>query len=278
MPQVACDGKYVRGARRPDGTTLILLSAATPAGVVLAQREIPAKTSEVPEIGPMLRDLNQYYPLAGHVLTADALHTTADFAGLAAGELAAGAVLTVKDNQPTIRALLENALWAHASVHVTRDKGHGRRETRSHLVMDAPAEVKALFPPAEQVARVVRTRTVAFWLNDGHTRTRVTRTGTETVYLIITMPARQAPPEHIAVYIRNHWSIENRVHWVRDVTLGEDSSQVRTGSRPRILATLRNLNMGLIRQAGLGEIAATVRAAGHNNDLLLALTRLETAS
>jgi len=278
MPQVACDGKYVRGARREDGTSLILLSASTPGGVTLAQREIPAKTSEVPEIGPMLRELDQYYPLAGHVLTADALHTTADFANLAAGELKAGAVLTVKDNQPTLRALLENALWAHAACHVTRDRGHGRRETRSHLVMNVPEEAKALFPPAEQAARVIRTRTVTTWLNDGHTRTRVTRTSTETVYLLITMTARQAPPEHIAVYARQHWSIENRVHWVRDVTFREDSSQIRTGSRPRILATLRNLNMGLIRQAGLKEIAATVRAAAADKDLLLALTRLETTS
>jgi predicted transposase YbfD/YdcC len=278
MPQVACDGKYVKGARRPDGTSLILLSAATPGGVTLAQREIPAKTNEVPEIGPMLRELNQRYPLAGHVLTADALHTIADFADLAAGELAAGAVLTVKDNQPTLRALLENALWAGAACHVTRDKGHGRSETRSHLVMNAPAEVKALFPPAEQVARVIRTRTVTTWPSDGHTRTRVTRTSTETVYLIITMTARQAAPAHIAVYARQHWGIENRVHWVRDVTFREDSSQVRTGSRPRILATLRNLNMGLIRQAGLKEIAATIRGTEGDNDLILAILRLETAS
>lgn len=277
MPQVVSDGKYLRGARREDGTTRILLSAVTPGGVTLAQREIPSKTNEVPEIGPMLRELNEYYPLAGHVLTADALHTTAAFASLAAGELKAGAVLTVKDNQPTLRALLENALWAHAACHVTRDKGHGRRETRSHLVMNAPAEVKALFPDAGQAARVIRTRTVTTWLSDGHTRARVTRTGTETVYLIITMTARQAPPDHIAVYTRNQWSIENKSHYVRDVTFREDSSQVRTGSRPRILATLRNLSMGLIRQAGLTEIAATVRAAQDDNDLLIALLRLETA-
>jgi len=95
MPQVASDGKYLRGARRDDGTTRILLSAVTPGGVTLAQREIPAKTNEVPEIGPMLRELNEYYPLAGHVLTADALHTTTAFANLAATELRAGAVLTV---------------------------------------------------------------------------------------------------------------------------------------------------------------------------------------
>ncbi len=273
MPQVISDGKYVRGARRPDGTTLILLSAATPGGVTLAQREIPSKTNEVTQIGPMLRELDKYYSLAGHVLTADALHTTGDFADLAR-DLGAGAVLTVKDNQPTLRALLENALWAHAACHVTRDKGHGRAETRSHLVMDAPEEVKALFPPAEQVARVVRTRTVTSWLSDGHTRTRATRTCTETVYLIITMPAREAPPEHIAVYIRRHWSIENRVHHVRDVTLREDSSQVKTGSRPRVLVSLRNLGTGLIRQSGHDKIAATLRSAGHDNDLLLAIARL----
>jgi predicted transposase YbfD/YdcC len=277
MPQVACDGKYVRGARRPDGTTLILLSAATPDGAALAQREIPAKTSEQPEIIPMLRELDGYYPLAGHVLTADALHTHTPLPDLAR-ELGAGCVLTVKDNQPTLRAALENALWAHAACHVTRDKGHGRSEVRSHLVMNAPAEVRALFPPAEQVARVIRTRTVTTWANDGHTRTRVTRTSTETVYLVITMTARQATPAHIAVYVRQHWGIENRLHWVRDVTLGEDSSQVRTGSRPRVLTTLRNLNMGLIRQAGLKEIAATVRDAAGDKDLLLAILRLEPAS
>jgi len=101
----------------------------------------------------MLRELNQYYPLAGHVLTADALHTLQDFANLAVGELGADAVLTVKDNQPALRAALENALWAKAArPRQPGDKGHGRRETRSHLVMDAPEEVKALFPPAAQVA------------------------------------------------------------------------------------------------------------------------------
>ncbi|MGH3281075.1 MAG: ISAs1 family transposase [Trebonia sp.] len=273
MPQVACDGKYVRGARRPDGTTLIMLSAATPGGVTLAQREIPAKTSEQPEILPMLRELNEYYPLAGHVLTADALHTHTPLPDLAR-ELGAGCVLTVKDNQPTLRAALENALWAGAACHVTRDRGHGRRETRSHLVMDAPAGVRALFPPAEQVARVIRARTVTFWENDGRTRTRVTRTSAETVYLVITMTARQASPGHIAVYIRNHWSIENRVHYVRDVTLREDSSQVKKGSRPRILTTLRNLNIALIHQSGHEEVAATIRAAAGDNDLLLAILRL----
>jgi len=56
--------------------------------------------------------------------------------------------------------------------------------------MNAPEEIKALFPPAEQVARVIRTRTVTSWPSDGHTKTRVTQTSTETVCLVITMTAR----------------------------------------------------------------------------------------
>jgi hypothetical protein len=72
QPHLACDGKEVRGAVRPDGTSLFLLSAAT-GGIVVADREIPAKTSEIPEIGPMLLELDQRFPLAGWVLTADAL-------------------------------------------------------------------------------------------------------------------------------------------------------------------------------------------------------------
>ncbi|MGH3395776.1 MAG: hypothetical protein ACRDPO_13910, partial [Streptosporangiaceae bacterium] len=80
LPQVSCDGKEVRGALRPDGSDLFLLSAALtgPArraacgAIVLADREIPAKTNEIPEIGPMLLELSAWFPLAGHVITADA--------------------------------------------------------------------------------------------------------------------------------------------------------------------------------------------------------------
>ena len=61
---------------------------------------------------------------------------------------------------------------------------------------------------------------------------------------------------------------------MRDVTLREDASRVRAGSRPRVLATLRNLSMGLIRQAGYDGIAATIRDAEYDSTLLLALLRL----
>ncbi|HEX7162012.1 MAG TPA: ISAs1 family transposase [Trebonia sp.] len=276
QPHLACDGKEARGAVRPDGTSLFLLSAAT-GGIVLAEREIPAKTNEIPEIGPLLRELDARFPLAGWVISADALHTQRALAVLACRELSAHYVLTVKGNQAGLYAALQALTWAGARRHVTASRGHGRRETRRHLVMDAPEEVKALFPHAAQVARVIRTRTVTSSKHDGKKRTRVTKTSAETVYVITSLTAREAAPEHIAAYTRSHWGIENEVHLVRDVTLREDSLKVRAGSRPRALVALRNLTTGLIRQSGRGDIAATIREAEYDNTLLLALLRLTPA-
>lgn len=273
QPSLNCDGKEVRGAVRGDGTSLFLLSAAA-GGIVLAEREIAAKTNEIPEIGPMLLELNDRFPLAGWVISADALHTQRGLAVLACEKLLAHVIFTVKGNQPGLLAALEGLCWAGARRHVTSGKGHGRSETRSHLVMDAPGSIKALFPHIAQVARVIRTRTVTRWKNNGKKRKRVTETHTETVYLITSLTAREAGPEHIAAYIRGHWGIENKVHLVRDVTLREDASRVRAGSRPRTLATLRNLTMGLIRQSGHDGIAATIRDAEYDSTLLLALLRL----
>jgi len=284
QPQVACDGKMARGALRGDGTPLFLLSAAAvgPASagsgaVVIADREIPSKTNEVPEMAPMLRELNEYFPLAGHVLTGDALHTQDDFGVLSREELGAHFLLAVKKNRKNLLAALAGLCWAGAARHVTGDKGHGREETRSHLVMDAPEEIKALFPHVEQVAKVHRVRTVRYWKGDGRTWRLVTKTARETVYLITSLTSREAGPEHIAAYIRAHWGIENQVHWVRDATLREDDSKVRAGNSPRNLATLRNLLTGLCRQLGLDGIAAAIREAEYDKDLLTAITRLITA-
>ena len=89
---------------------------------------------------------------------------------------------------------------------------------------------------------------------------------------VTSLSAREAAPDHVAGYVRRHWSIENKIHWVRDVTFREDASQVRNGLRFRVMATLRNLAIGLIRQAGHTRIAATIRKI--RNDPLLLLTIL----
>jgi len=96
------------------------------------------------------------------------------------------------------------------------------------------------------------------------------------VFVITSLHAREAAPRHIAGYVRGQWTIENKVHWVRDVTFGEDASRIRTGPRPRIMATLRNLAIGLIRQAGYNQIAATIRKIKYDTALLLAILGLQS--
>lgn len=66
-------------------------------------------------------------------------------------------------------------------------------------------------------------------------------------YLITSLSPQKASPQRLLALNRGHWEIENRLHWVRDVVFGEDLSQIRTGAGPRVMATLRNLAISLIR-------------------------------
>ena len=84
-------------------------------------------------------------------------------------------------------------------------------------------------------------------------------TSKEIVYGIASMTADLSPPVHLNHYSRRHWSIENRLHYVRDVTFREDSSQFRPGNAPRNVATFRKLSVNTIRYAGRVNIAYTRR-------------------
>lgn len=266
----------MRGAAGPDGTVPHLLAAASHAtGNVLAELETGAKTNEIPGFAPLLARLDSCYPLAGHVITADALHTVRGHARFVAGELLAHYVFTVKGNRPALRAALAALNWSRARRHAASAQRHGRRETREVRVMDAPAHVTRRFPHARQVARVQRHVTRTALLTRGRRTVRKTVRSTVTAYVITSLSAREAAPCHIAAYVRGQWAIENKAHWVRDVTFREDASRVRTGSRPRAMATLRNLAAGLIRQAGHDQIAPTIRRLKYDTDLLLAVLGLQ---
>jgi len=81
----------------------------------------------------------------------------------------------------------------------------------------------------------------------------------ETVYAITSLTAIQVRPAELAAIIRGHWLIEDRLHWVRDVTYDEDRSQVRTGNGPRVMASLRNLAVTILGLTGETSIAAALR-------------------
>ncbi|MGH3448618.1 MAG: ISAs1 family transposase [Nocardioidaceae bacterium] len=249
-PAVAVDGKTVRGAWRVEGTQVHLLSAiGHHDGVVLAQREIAAKTNEIPELAPLLAEVD----LTGVVVTADALHTQRETARHLFADRKAHYVFTVKGNQPSLFAACQRALSGPVSgftaEHVRFDRGHGRTEQRTTRVAPVTAESSIDFPHAAQV----------FWVRRDVGGLDGQRVRKEIAYCITSLDAGQAGPDQLARYIRGHWTIENRLHWVRDVTYDEDRSQARTGSGPRVMASLRNLAISALRLHGHTNIASALR-------------------
>ena len=280
LPALAAGGKAVRGAIGADGMIPYLLAAATRGeSAVIAERLIGPKTSEVPEFQPLLRGPG----IAGWVLTMDAGHTVRSHATFICEELLAHFIMIVKGNQKGLFEKLDALDWASVPVtHKTAGTGHGRRETRTIQVMDASADLG--FPHAVQAFLIERYTIRKIRRRKKNSRKYTTKEVRSAVAVlgVTSLSAREAAPEHIAAYVRGHWAIENKVHWVRDVTFREDASQIKAGSRPRIMATLRNLAIGLIRQAGHAKIAATIRRIRNDPSLLLAILGLqpgpETAS
>ena len=255
LPAAAVDGKALRGARTPEGGRVFLVAAIDHAtGAVLGQRQVPSKRGE----GAAARALLTGLRTPGMVWTLDALHTTQATARLITQDLHGHFILIIKGNQPIARdaaaALLSgpDTDWVDTTA-AEDDRGHGRVERRTIRV--APAD-QSLFPGAVQAFRLRR--------DTGDLDGIWTRK--EIVYGITSLPADLAGPAQLNHYERRHWVVEDRLHWVRDVTFGEDASQLRTGTAPRALAAPRNLAISALRLAGRANIAHARRDLHDHND------------
>jgi predicted transposase YbfD/YdcC len=115
----------------------------------------------------------------------------------------------------------------------TIDKGHGRIEQRE---LAATSEIVPYldWPGAAQVCRIRRTRELAG------------KRSQETVYAITSLTRERASCEDLLELNRQHWSIENRLHWIRDTAFAEDASRVRSKNAPQALAALRNTALRLL--------------------------------
>jgi predicted transposase YbfD/YdcC len=237
---IAIDGKTVRGAKTKGGKAPHLVAAlAHGAGAVLGQVAVDGKSNEIPAVRELLK---AFADLAGAILTIDAMHTQHDTAKAILARQA-DYVMTVKANMPTLYRQLRQLPWAAVPSFSSVSTDHGRRARRTIKSVLAPAWIG--FDGAAQVAQLRRT---------------VTRNGKKTVevvYLITSV--RDADPVTLAARVRSHWEIENRLHWVRDVTYLEDNSLVRTGNAPRVMASLRSLAISLLRLDGEDNIAAANR-------------------
>jgi hypothetical protein len=145
--------------------------------------------------------------------------------------------------------------------HRSVDRGHGRIEHRTTWTASAPADLG--FPHAEQVVICQRHTTD---LAGSSARTEV-------VYALSSQPALAAGPAQLGALVRAHWQVE-ALHWVRDVVFAEDASRIRSASGPQVMATLRNLAVGLLRLAGHTRIAATLRWIGRSPARALAFLGL----
>ena len=196
---------------------------------------------------PMFPVLCGRIQIGGAVITADAMHAQRGHATYLAGR-GAHYLFTVKRNQPGLFAQLAALPWRQVpAAHDAQERGHGRDERR---VMKVTAVAAGLaFPHAAQAIQIVRRRKLP----------RKKKWSRETVYAVTSLTAVQASPAELAAIIRGHQMIEDRLHWVRDMDFDEDRSQIRTASGPRVMASLRNLVLTILRLAGTISIAAALR-------------------
>jgi len=252
---VAIDGKALRGAyeRGRKTTPLHLVNVwAAEKRLVIGQRLAPGR-NEVAGVLEVLKLLR----LDGCIVTADALHCRPD---TAQAILDAGAdyALALKENRPKLlaqaKALIEAARQPDTAV-VTSGPAHDRSECRRAIV----AAAEGLdFPGIAAVGQVVTERRVAGRLEPPLVR-----------WFLLSQPLAAARLIEVA---RTHWTIENQLHWVLDVTFEEDAARSRKDNAPQNLALLRKLALNILRShPDKGSIKGKIKRAGWNDDFLLSL-------
>jgi predicted transposase YbfD/YdcC len=250
---LAIDGKTVRGSHG------VRLFAAVTHGqpIVLAQVAVPDDTTETTQVEQLLAPLD----LTGVTVTGDAAHTQTATAAYITGR-EGHYLLPVKGNQPTLNAQVKQALrniCTRPADHLREERGHGRI-TRRHLWLTTAAGVD--FPNAATVLRIQRDICDL----DGQRRSK------QIVDFVTSHPADRITPDMLAAAARHHWGIES-VHWIRDVTWGEDHQHAYTGTGVHTLAALRNLALSMLRLHGVAQIRRTLQRLHRNPSQALALLK-----
>jgi len=247
---ISFDGKTLRGSRKQGAPAAHLLSAVGQRlGLTIAQHSVDDKTNEITAMTEMLRNLI----LENRVITMDALLTQRAIAERIVNG-GGDYLMVVKDNQAEllkwISALFEQTIWLREGVQTAemKDAAHGRIETRK-LSTSSALNDHDLWPGLEQVLKTERSVT----------EKRSGKQRQEVVFGVTSLKRERASAEQLLKMSRQHWHIENKSHWVRDVTFDEDRSQVRCGSIPQVMAAIRNTAIGLMRRAGETNIAAACR-------------------
>jgi predicted transposase YbfD/YdcC len=273
---IALDGKAHRGrlayADHPEYPVHMLSAVLHESGIVLAQLPLdPTGEKAAAELtaAPALIGQLDWH---GCVLTGDALYADTDIC-TAVCDAGGDYLVVLKGNQPTtlhaaaalFAARADTALTAASlppldmRTATTLDKGHGRVEVRRLLASTALNDYLP-WPHLAQVVMIART-----WWERG-TRHESVR------YALTSLPAAVAGADRLLTLARGHWQIENGVHYVKDVTLGEDRSTIRAGHGPSVMAMVRDAVVSVLHQAGWRTIAERLRY--YSGNVRAALTLL----
>jgi predicted transposase YbfD/YdcC len=270
---VAIDGKAYRGmlaCATTGGCPVHALTACThERGTVLAQEEIAGHTDKAEAeltVAPRLLARLDWH---GRVLTGDALFCQRTLCRQVSGT-GGDYLVIVKENQPQLHRDIATLFASRADVALraaslpawdmreatTVDKGHGRVEVR-HLVASTALNDYLDWPGVGQVLMVERC-----WQEGGATKRAVR-------YGITSLPTTVADAARLLTLVRGHWQIENGLHYVKDVTLGEDRSLIHKGHGPSIMAILRDTVVSVLHRAGWRTIAERLRYyCGHPKEAL----------
>jgi len=256
----ALDGKALRGLRKKDeeGNQYLLSVYDVAHAKVMAQVEVGRKENEITKAPKALKLVE----IAQKVVTADALHTQRGFSTQVV-EAHGDYVLPVKENQPqlykNIQALFAPEYPKPGFGKIQTDflsvqkvnKGHGRIETRTIMTSEM-LNAYAAWPGLAQVYRLERQ---IQWRRNG----RCYRTSCEVEFGITSLTRKQVSPEQLLNARRAHWGIETGLHYRRDVTLKEDATRMTLGNTGKVMASLNNLVLALIRQANFHNAAQARR-------------------
>lgn len=258
---VAVDGKEVRGASAHGERVQLVSMVRHGSADTVAQRQVARGSSEITAVSELLsgRDLR------GLVVTLDALHTQRATAQQILDQ-GGDYLMVVKQNQPTLYQDIDTLFQdsqpvaeADRQSYCSCNKGHGRLERRT-LICSRELSGYLDWPGARQVAKR------SCWRKD-------MRTGEESLessYAVTSLGRDRAGARELERLWRGHWTIENRVHYVRDETLKEDRCQIRKGNAPWALAALKNALLAGLRHVGWSNIAEALRYYGASTARALA--------
>ena len=268
---IALDGKTIRRSLdRADGKGAMQVVSAWASlnKLVLAQFKVDDKSNEITALPELLAMLN----LHGSVVTIDAMGCQVEIARQVVAQ-GGDYVLSLKENQPGLhRDCAELFEWLRGphpldeevvlGCDVQVDGGHGRIETRKGWSTEALAGVEACerWPSLTPLVMVESTREL------------LDQTSMERRYYLSSLPGTtDDDAKHLNRVIRTHWEIENRVHWVLDVAMGEDTNRTRAGESAQNLALIRKLALNLLRRETTVPvgIAAKQKRAGWDHSYLL---------